>query len=200
MPLFRIRVVREEGPEPVTGEHIERDEEVVQIEGDSLWMAARRAWLLMEMNPHGRLLRYYNADTGEEITPPRPERVFRSGQFALDIGQGPYAGYTDGDGWNGWATPYFELEVARKIAEDYVRTPELVRVPEVEPGDYRAAFDEAEDAFLFYDPVNDDEAYFYAQNITVEGQEMRVYPIGTREWTWVEVPDDPAREMERVNR
>ena len=187
MSLFRIRIVREEGPEPVTGEHIERAEEVVQVEGDSPWVAARRAWLHMEINPHGRLLRYYDADTGDEITSPRRERVFRPGHFALDIGLGPYAGYTDGDGWNGWATPYFEHAVAKRIAGDYVRTPELVRVPEVERGDYRAAFDETEDAFLFYDPVNEEETSYAARSIIVDGRGVKVYPIGTHEWTWEEI-------------
>ena len=187
MPLYHIRVVREEGPEPVTGEHVERAEEVVQVEGDSQWKAAQRTWSRMEMNPRGRLLRYYDAETGEEITALSRERVFRPGHFALDIGQGPYPGYTDGDSWNGWATPYFELEVARRIAEDYARTPELVRVPDVDPGDYRAEYDKAEDAFLFYEPINDDEVYYYAQSITVDGRDVNVYAIGTYEWTWEEV-------------
>lgn len=189
MPLYRIRVVREEGPEPVTGEHIEHAEEVVRIEGESPWKAAQRAWTKTKMNAHGRMLRYYDADTGDEITAPRRERVFRPGTFTMDAMEGPYPGYTAGESWNGWATPYFEFETAKRIAEDHVRIPELMKLNGIEPGDYRATYDEEEDAFLFYEPINDDEAHYFAQTITVEGREVKVYAIGTYEWTWEEAED-----------
>jgi hypothetical protein len=183
MPQYRIRVIREEGPEPVTGEHIEHAEEVVRIEGESPWKAAQRAWTKTGMNAHGRLLRYFDADSGEEITAPRRERVFRAGTFTLDAMEGPYPGYTDDDRWNGWATPYFELDVAKRIAEDYVRTNKEMG------GDMagsRARYDKSEDAFALYEPINDYESFYDAQTITVEGREVKVYPIGTYEWTWEE--------------
>lgn len=184
MSIYRIRVVREEGPEPVTGEHIEHAEEVVRIEGETPWQAAQRAWLKTEMNAHGRVLRYYNADSGEEITAPHRERVFRPGTFTMDAMEGPYPGYTGGNNWNGWATPYFEFDVAERIAEDYVR------VNQEAGGDMagsRARYDESEDAFALYEPINDYESFYYAQPISVDGKEVKVYSIGTYEWTWDEV-------------
>jgi len=186
VPEYRIKVVRTPGPEPVTGEHIEHAEEVIRVEGDTPWKAVQVALMKMEMNARGRLLRYYDADTDAEITAPHRQQVFRKGTFTMDAMEGPYPGYTAGESWNGWATPYFEFETANRIAEAHVRIPELMKLDDIEPGAYRAEYDEAEDAFLFYEPVNDEEAYYHSQTITVRGREVKVYPIGTREWTWEE--------------
>lgn len=186
MPTYRVQLVCERGPEPVTGEILDRMEETIEVEASEPWDAYRKATMRMTISPSGRLLQGYDADTGEEITPPDVEQVFRPGVFAIESIQGPYLGYTDGDSWNGWATPYFEFDVAERIAEDYVRLPERMKLRDIEPGDYRAGYDEAEDAFLFYEPVNDDEAYYYAQTIAVEGREVKAYAIGAYEWTWEE--------------
>jgi hypothetical protein len=38
---------------------------------------------------------------------------------SLRIGFGPYLGYTTGKRWNGWATPYFDYDVAQQMVEDW---------------------------------------------------------------------------------
>ena len=39
--------------------------------------------------------------------------------FVIEDWFGPYPGYTTGERWNGWATPYFEYEVALRMVEDW---------------------------------------------------------------------------------
>lgn len=102
---------------------------------------------------------------------------FRQGLFGTDATPGPYRGYTKGDDWNGWATPYFEFEVAIHVARDSSRLNDGTRV----------AYDEARDAFLYEDSAYPDEPVsFEAMTIEVGGQEKRVYPVGTYYWTWEE--------------
>ena len=86
-------------------------------------------------------------------------------------------GYTKGDDWNGWATPYFEFEVAIQVAKDSSRLNDGTR----------DAYDEAHDAFLYEDAAYPDEpVIFEAITIEVDGQEKKVYPVGTYYWTWEE--------------
>src|SRR5690606_14708667 len=100
--------------------------------------------------------------------------------------QGLYDGLTRGETWNGWAVPYFEKEQALRIAEDYNR---LAKEGGGDMADARANHDGKTDSFVFYDPNNDDEVVYEAVTIGVEEEEVRVYPVGTREWTWEEATD-----------
>ncbi len=45
MPVFQTRLIREAGPEPITGECIPEASEVVAIEAESLWRAKNRLML-----------------------------------------------------------------------------------------------------------------------------------------------------------
>lgn len=64
---YRILLVAEAGPDPLTCEHREPNEEVVEVEADSLEHAKRRAKHVMTMNLSGQLLRVYDDATGVEI-------------------------------------------------------------------------------------------------------------------------------------
>ena len=181
MPTYRIQLVCDRGPEPITGEILEYEEEVVEVEASEPWDAYRKATLRMSISPRGRLLRGFDVDTGEPIRPPTGREPFRRGQFEIADVQGPYDGFTRGETWNGWAVPYFEKAEALRIAEDYNRVAEEVG------GDMATAhahYDKESDTFVFYDPINDDEVAYEAVMIRVADAELRVYPVGTREWTW----------------
>lgn len=103
------------------------------------------------------------------------EDDFREALFGTDATPGPYRGYTKGDDWNGWATPYFEFEVAIQVAKDSSRLNDGTRV----------TYDESRDAFLYEDAAYPDEPVsFEAITIGVEDQEKKVYPVGTYYWTW----------------
>src|SRR5690606_22792119 len=138
------------------------------------WEAFRKATMRMSINPNGRLLRGYDADTGELLQPAPSLEPFRRGRFEIADVQGPYDGFSRGETWNGWAVPYFEREAALRIAEDYGR------VAEEQGGDMadaQAHYDGEADAFVFYDPINDDEMAYKAATIEVDGEEVAVYPI-----------------------
>lgn len=183
MSIYRVQLVCERGTEPTNGETLDREEETIEVEASEPWDAYRKATLRMTISPRGRLLTGYDADTGEPIRPPVIQKVFRRSRFEIAHVQGPYDGFTRGETWNGWAVPYFEKEVALQIAEDYNRVSKDLG------GNVAGAFaqyDEEEDAFLFYDSVNEGEVYYSACIIFLRGREVTTYPIGTREWTWEE--------------
>ncbi len=185
MPTYRIRLVCERGPEPITGEVLDHGEETIEVEAPDPWKAYRKATALMSISPNGRLLSGYDADTGELIRPPdTSSESFRHSRFEIADVQGPYEGFTRGESWNGWAVPYFEREAALRIAEDYGR---VAKEQGGDMADARARYDDEAEAFLFYDPIYDDEVAYEAFTISVDGEEVTVYPVGTREWTWEEV-------------
>ena len=180
MSLHKVRLVCERDQDPTTGDAIEREEETFSIEAATPYEAFRRATLRMTIRPRGRLLQGYDADTGALIRPPAPG-PFRRSRFLIEDVQGPYEGYTNGETWNGWAVPYFEFEVARRVAADYVRAEEGGDMPGAS-----ARYDEWQDAFVLNDPCYEDEAAYGALKIEVNRTEVEVYPIGAREWTWEE--------------
>lgn len=47
-----------------------------------------------------------------------------------------------------------------------------------------ARYDKEADAFVFYDPIHEDETIYPAFLIDVDEKDVVVYPIGAREWTW----------------
>jgi len=181
---YRVRLIAEAGPDPLTGEQLEGAEEVIEVEADSLEHARRRAPHAMTMRLRGQLLRFYDDETGEEITADREQRPFRRATFVIDSLPGTYRGFTRDELWNGWAVPYFEKEAALQVAKDYKWA---AREGGGDMAEARASYDEGRDALLFYDPICNDEIACEAETINVDGEKVRVYPVGTREWTWEEV-------------
>jgi hypothetical protein len=47
------------------------------------------------------------------------EEAMHKSTFVIEDQFGPYPGYTTGERWNGWATPYFECEVALRMVDDW---------------------------------------------------------------------------------
>ena len=78
MTKFNVKIVREAGPEPVDGSFIPRAEETVEVTALTPWEAHNKAVMAMSINPYGRLLRFYDADSGEEITYPEAEPAIPS--------------------------------------------------------------------------------------------------------------------------
>ena len=93
----------------------------------------------------------------------------RKAQFTIETFPGlVFEGYTSGES-DGWASPYFAFDEARKIAEVHENTLNL-------PTHY----DESGDKFIFEMP---DETEEYPA-ILIE--EKKLYPIGNCEWIWEE--------------
>lgn len=89
------------------------------------------------------------------------------GVFSIDSIEGKtFPGYTFGEDWNGWATPYFEEKEAQEIAD-------ALKGKKVD--------DDTTDA-NFYFP-EEDETYMQ-QVIKTEDGDKTVYPIGAYAWIW----------------
>lgn len=107
----------------------------------------------------------------------------RRGMFSIDDGGGdtalgPYAGYTRGQTWNGWACPYFTKEVADQLAALWNREP---------TNGMGCTYDAASDTYTFLDTQNDMEPDTYTgEDHEVNGQTLRLYPIGNGSWVWDE--------------
>ena len=79
--------------------------------------------------------------------------------------------YTDGQRWNGWATPRFLLANAKELMTE---TPNL-------------RYDEHRDVFIAtmegY-PAGEDEEVYGAETVDIGGTPTKVYAIGAFSWCW----------------
>jgi len=103
----------------------------------------------------------------------------RESEFYLDADPDTsYQGYTAGQTWNGFACPYFELQVAQEVAQAYVE------MHAEGPGRPRKVeYDPENDCFRFYEPAYDD---WEEVSALIVG-EKKLYPIGAFSWAWHEV-------------
>lgn len=181
MPHYSLRLVAESGPDPISGNLLIREEEVVDVEAASPWDARSLAIHRMTLRPMGRVLRAYDTDTGDEVAPP-PPTSFRPGRFTIDGLSGIYSGFTRGETWNGFAVPYFPLEEARHIADDYAAQPAGL------DGQAEAEYDADRDLIRLYDPSSDEwDKYGPVEIDDGTGHGSRaLYPVGAHFWTWKE--------------
>lgn len=95
--------------------------------------------------------------------------------FRIDDGPG-YEGYSIGHHWNGWACPYFTMDVAMKLVAGLIAD------------NCYARYDAATDTFtinLSEDREWEYEGEYEGLDATLEdGSTVRVYPIGAYMWTW----------------
>jgi hypothetical protein len=91
-----------------------------------------------------------------------------------------HEGYTKGDTWNGFSCPYFETDVAKDVAEQYVR------IHEDDGSGRTAEYDPEREVFRFYEPVYDE--WDEVKPVEVDG--LKLYPIGAYSWSWSEVRDE----------
>lgn len=101
----------------------------------------------------------------------------RKSRFVIEDWLGPFPGYTDGQRWNGWATPSFEYEVALQIVEDWKAT---------EWEGMEAYYDPEGDQFCFRSQSEDEWECFPSVTHEVDGQRHKLYPIGAYCWIWDE--------------
>ena len=89
-----------------------------------------------------------------------------------------YVGYTNGDLWNGWATPYFTLEEAQKIQAEWNKGVEFPMLYDVSKDEFCVKYD------------GDDEPYIWkGEDIkTVDGIK-HLYGIGAYSHIWDELDD-----------
>ena len=99
----------------------------------------------------------------------------RKARFTIETFPGEvFDGYTDGEEWNGWAVPYFDVEQARQIAKIHEKSLSI-----------KSGYDESTDEFIFAFPGNP-ERY-----PSVLMQHKKLYPVGSSVWIWEEIDDAP---------
>ena len=184
MPEYRIRLVAEAGTDPVDGTLRGRDEETLTIEGESLWAARSRALHRTTLRPMGRLLRAYDAETGDEIVDPSPVEL-RPGRFVIDGLDGVYDGFTRGETWNGFAVPYFSFVQARRVADDYAAQ------PPTPDGQTRAEYDAGRGVIRLYDPLSDE----WDEVAPIVIGDRTLYCVGTHLWTWESASDEAVMPL-----
>lgn len=94
------------------------------------------------------------------------------------IGEYPkaYIGYTSGKLWNGWATPHFALDEAKRVAEGFNETAE-----------YPMQYDEVYDQFYVLDTETTELETWKGEDIQTEEGIKHLYGIGAYSWVWDEV-------------
>lgn len=106
----------------------------------------------------------------------------RKALFQIDDGP-VYIGYTNGDRWNGWATPYFTLEEAQKIQAEFSQGTDFPMLYDVSKDEFRIQYD-------------DDEPYIWkGEDIeTVDGIK-HLYGIGAYSHIWDELGEEDKRYL-----
>ena len=102
----------------------------------------------------------------------------------FQINDGPvYIGYTNGDRWNGWATPYFTLEEAQKVQADFSQGVDFPMLYDMNKDEFRIKYD-------------DDEPYIWeGEDIeTVDGIK-HLYGIGAYSHIWDELGEEDKRYL-----
>lgn len=96
------------------------------------------------------------------------------GTFCLDaLPDMQFEGYTVGDTWNGWECPFFTEDVA----EDILRASEA--------NGYSWRFSTIHNGYVVSHVDDKWPATCYdGQRVTINGNPVTVYAIGTYEWTW----------------
>ncbi len=108
----------------------------------------------------------------------------RKALFGMDIlGNIHVEGWTDETLWNGWSRPMFELAEAKKLLGALADAYKQLGTSD------RAWYDEGNDSFCFVLEGSPEPECYPSEIIEVEGQELKVYPIGTGAWIWEEVSD-----------
>ena len=100
------------------------------------------------------------------------------------IGEEPqaYIGYTSGKLWNGWATPYFELEEAERVAKDFNKCAE-----------YPMQYDNIYDQFYILDMETKELEKWQGIDISTAEGIKHLYGIGAYSWVWDEANDQDCK-------
>ncbi len=117
---------------------------------------------------------YLNHIPKNETYGPSLSKIARKSIFTIDaFGDTEFPGFTFGANWNGWATPYFEKEVADMVMSNNNK----INGPE-----YQMVF--KNDSYTV--GTDGDEDTTDKQVIVTEDGEKTVWAVGAFSWTWHE--------------
>lgn len=107
--------------------------------------------------------------------------------FTIDGIAPAYIGFTSGRLWNGWATPFFEVNEALAVMEDFNKNAE-------NPMQYDERFDRfivIDSEGLQYEPLEE----WKGKNIQTDEGIKHLYGIGAYCWVWDAVNDSDRRYL-----
>lgn len=112
--------------------------------------------------------------------------MMRKALFQIDDGP-VYIGYTNGDRWNGWATPYFTFEEARKLQADWNRETEYPMFYDVSKDEFRVRYEDYDEPYIWK-----------GEDIqTVDGI-RHLYGIGAYSHIWDELGEADKRYLAQM--
>ena len=111
----------------------------------------------MTINPRGRLLQGFDAESGDPIHPPMSHAPFRPSRFKMLTCKAPTPASPEAKSWNGWAVPYFRKDEAIQSQRTTGRVAKEIGGDMAEA---RAHYDEATDSFQFFDPIFEETVCF----------------------------------------
>ena len=117
--------------------------------------------------PAGDVLRFRPV-TGAE----RDANLFRRAKFSLEAPSDCFAGWTNGENWNGFAKPHFEFAEAQRL---------MVWLKYA-----GARHDAARDAFVTVTMDGVEELWEATTIAITDGTRIKVYPVGAAAWCWGE--------------
>lgn len=105
--------------------------------------------------------------------------------FTIDGFQCPHIGYTEGKRWNGWATPYFEIDEALKIMEEFNSF----------APDFPIVYNEETDTFTVEEIGGGNGDEWKGTNYQTEEGIKHLYGIGAYSWVWEYTTQDDIRAV-----
>ena len=109
--------------------------------------------------------------------------------FTIDGFQCPHIGYTEGKRWNGWATPFFEIDEALKVMEEF---------NDYGP-DFPIIYNEATDTFTVEEIGGGNGDEWKGANYQTEEGIKHLYGIGAYSWVWeLTTQDDIYAVAQRI--
>jgi hypothetical protein len=114
--------------------------------------------------------RYRVADEAE-----RGRALFRRAKLSLMDSEVHFTGWTNGEKWNGWAKPHFELAEGHRLIE-WLK------------GD-RSQYDAAQGAFVTISQDGEAEVWAASSIAITDGSSIKAYPIGAGAWCWDELEE-----------
>lgn len=102
------------------------------------------------------------------------------------IGEYPkaYIGYTSGKLWNGWATPYFALDEAKRVAKHFN-----------ECAEYPMEYDNIYDQFYILDKETEELEKWQGIDVPTAEGIKHLYGIGAYSWVWDEANEHDCKYL-----
>ena len=114
--------------------------------------------------------------TEEEVKEERMTKATKS-DFAkytvcLDYSDKPYSAYDTQQLWNGWECPLFTKEVGKELCAA------------IQEENCKLSYNAEKDCFVANYPYEELSSEYEGTDYVIDGELVRLYPIGSKEWTW----------------